>query len=51
MVPIQIQSTRLEALGVICLPPLRPGVNLTHLARLHKLVGLKDAQPVLLHLG
>ena len=36
---------------MVFLPPLRPGVNLSHLARLHALVGLTDAQPVLLDFG
>ena len=43
--------TRFEALGVIFRLLLHPGVNLTHLARQHTLVGLKDTQPVLLHFG
>ena len=34
MVPVLIQPTKFEAIGVVFLPPLRPGVNLTHLARL-----------------
>ena len=51
VVPILVQPTRLEAVGLVLLPPLRPGINLTHLARLHTLVGLKDAMPALLSLG
>ena len=38
---------RAEAIGAVLLPPLRPGVNLTHLQRLQSLVGIKDAFPVL----
>jgi len=45
------QQSRLEAIGVVLLPPLRPGINLTHLQRLQSLVGIKDAFPVLLSLG
>ena len=51
IVPILVQPTRLEAVGLVLLPTLRPGVNLTHLARLHTLVGLKDALPAVLSLG
>ena len=32
-------------------PPLRPGVNLTCLQRLHSLIGIKNAIPVLLSFG
>ena len=49
--PVLVQQTRLEAVGVVLLPPLRPGINLTLLQRLHSLVGIKDALPVLLSLG
>ena len=51
IIPVLTQSKRIEALGLIVLPPLLPGVNLTHLARLHALVGLQDVLPVLLSLG
>ena len=51
IVPILVQPTRLEAVGLVRLSPLRPGVNLTHLARLHTLVGLKHVLPAVLSLG
>ena len=51
IIPVLTQSKRIEAIGLVVLPPLMPGVNLTHLARLHALVGLQDVLPVLLSLG
>ena len=50
IIPVMTQSTRVEAIGLVVLPPLL-GVNLTHLARLHSLVSLQDVPLVLLSLG